>query len=525
MKTRSSITLVTGIVMMSTIALERHAFSATPERREITRGEERMMKVTARDVDRAMRSFRINLRDIEWGKEKRGTRTTVITLEPGLKRLGKEDAIDVEAFFVGIDNSGSQRAGWWLRAATMGNWVGSMLESRVPIRFYPHDVSKGPYLDPRWDENRHWYQKAAMGWGRHEAGVGIESSKTAMAASTALWIRGHEEAPLEREEDVRRFAAKWKTISFDEWKYNLRRPEIVAAMRQANERWAEIAIRGSDAYAKAFRGIPGPVLLINGKYLITANTMKRGGGRAIENAYRTANWLIRQEIENLVREHPDTVRVHKARRLGRKSIGYGEEAGADRGRVIVLNKDERPPSDSKVVVERFYSYGTRLERELERGVERWAKTLPKDVQLIESPVAMATDRRAPSERIHQELIVAAGAVGWENTVRHHLRRRLTNNGEEGRLQEHEDLEQFLHEIGMPIEDYERGKRESARRLADIDERYAQAEEHAGTRLWTGPVLLVNGRHLIVGGRFETLEQAFRTANLMIREERSRGAKK
>ena len=512
------------IAMMSTIALELHAFGAAPERREITRAEKQMMKVSERDVEVAVRSFRINLRDIEWGKEKRGTRTTVITLEPGLERLGKEDAIDVEAFFVGIDNSGSQRAGWWLRAATMGNWVRSMLESRVPIRFYAHDVSKGPYLDPRWDESRQWYQKAAMGWGRHEAGVGIESSKTAMAASTALWTRGHEDERLSSEEDVRRFAAKWKTISFEEWKYNLERPEIVAAMEEANRRWAAIATRGSKAYRKAFRGIPGPVLLINAKYLITANTMKRGGGRAIENAYRTANWLIRREMENLLREHPDTVRMHEAGRLGRKSIGYGEEAGADPERVIVLKKVQRPPSDSKVVVERFYSYGTRLERALERGVERWAKTLPGDVQLMESPVAIATNRRATSERIHQELIVAAGAVAWESTVRHHLRRRLTNNDEEGRLQEHEDLEQFLHEIGMPIEDYERGKRESARRLAEINERYAQAEEHAGAVLWTGPVLVVNGRHLIIGGRFETLEQAFRTANLVVREERSAGAK-
>ena len=127
------------------------------------------------------------------------------------------------------------------------------------------------------------------------------------------------------------------------------------------------------------------------------------------------------------------------------------------------------------------------------------------------------DRHA--EREHQELILAGRPVVWENTVRERLQSKLERQGWWGRISTVIDRHQFLESIGMPVEDYERGIGDPAtqERMNGINARYESVKDaiHVGK---DDLVLLVNGRHLIVGERFETLEQAFRTANLVIRQE-------
>ena len=55
-------------------------------------------------------------------------------------------------------------------------------------------------------------------------------------------------------------------------------------------------------------------------------------------------------------------------------------------------------------------------------------------------------------------------------------------------------------------------------LTLADEGGRTVREAAGDLFEAAPVLLVNGRHLIVGSRFEKPEHAYQTANTMIRRE-------
>ena len=99
-------------------------------------------------------------------------------------------------------------------------------------------------------------------------------------------------------------------------------------------------------------------------------------------------------------------------------------------------------------------------------------------------------------------------------------KQLEENGVWDHLRSDQLLKDFLSHIGMSEEEYERGLNDPATqaRIQGINERYRAAEEAAGNLYEADPVFVINGRHLIVGKRFGTIEQAFRTANAIIREE-------
>ena len=129
----------------------------------------------------------------------------------------------------------------------------------------------------------------------------------------------------------------------------------------------------------AFRRVPYPVMLINGKYLLTANTMRRHGGRAVENVYRTANWIVRQEWEQTEKKIREK-RLGQAEAMTLDEIRYGTEEHARTEQVIEIGKPGTPVSAGSVTVEWIYDKEAALAAALEPKMKAWAETLPEGTE-------------------------------------------------------------------------------------------------------------------------------------------------
>lgn len=101
-------------------------------------------------------------------------------------------------------------------------------------------------------------------------------------------------------------------------------------------------------------------------------------------------------------------------------------------------------------------------------------------------------------------------------------------GTEGRLRAEQDVRTFLTRemapgmIGIAIEDWEH-KRDSKHTIRAIQEARARHDAtieatRPGELSWAAPILIVNGRHLLIGSRFESLEAMLHTANRTVRRE-------
>ena len=415
--------------------------------REISREERRMMRISDRDRRRAVRQFdQLTLKGIAWGQELKGSRPTVIELERPLPAIKDRARVDVELFYSYVDNGGGQRIGWRHIGTTAGGWWGSVYKAQVPARLYVHAVGSGPYLDPRWDESRRYYQQLVMAWGRPVYGGARGSIHDRTKDNLReLWRRGDGKHLIATREDAERFMwANW--LPLDEWKEQIKKPEIRKQMRESDERWAALATQASEIYPKAFKGAFSPVLLINGKFLITANTGRRHRGNAIENVYRTANRVLRTELEEFERDRRERRRNEVARLTG-EEFAYGRENEEGLGQVMELKGAELPRGSSEVAVEWLYSNEAELGRGLAPMLRAWAQGLPKGVSFIE--------------------------------------REARDPGTEERARE-------------------------------VNPNYRAEQLVKEEFFWKDPVLLIQGRYLVVGSRFETMAQAMRAANLVVR---------
>ena len=342
-----------------------------------------MMELSDRDLNRRVKEFdRLRLRDIEWGREKRARSATVIELDPPLARLDESPGVDVEFFYNYIDNSGGQKLGWRNAGTTVGGWWTSIWKRRLAVRVHLHVPGSGPYLNPEHETARGYYQKLAMGWGRpvrRTEGRGLDPRMEKTLHE--LWARRDMRYVMGSDDDAERFL-KYHGLSVEEWRASLESTRVVAQMRETDERWAEIARRGSEEHAKAFKSPAGPVLLINGRFLITANTMRRHGGKAVRNAYRTASWIVRNEIERIERELPGKRKAEIAT-LSSEEFAYGMEDGSRPEKAIDRRRKEPVRKTDTVLVEWLYSKVAELSTGLEPAMRAWAGSLPARVSFIE----------------------------------------------------------------------------------------------------------------------------------------------
>lgn len=223
-------------------------------------------------------------------------------------------------------------------------------------------------------------------------------------------------------------------------------PQIQEGMTESDRRWKEIVERGTKLDRRAFRGIPGPVLLVNGKFLLTANTMRRHGRRTIESLYQTANWLIREEWERAETQKRE-IRTNDLAGLTTEEIAYGSEEQARLEQVMELDRDEEPAMKGTATVEWLHDGKSEFARQVAPMMREWRRTLPGKVRFIE---------REASE---PETRIRAGELMPSRSLRELMSRELWRKD---------------------------------------------------------PVMLVDGKYLIIGSRFETVREAMHTANALVR---------
>ena len=146
------------------------------------------------------------------------------------------------------------------------------------------------------------------------------------------------------EDRVRRLVSA-AGLTWDQWQANTRH-DIEEIAAYTDERWQAIAKRAIAIQPDVFASVPDPIILINGKYLVTQNTARRGEGRVkgARRTLRTANWLIRQELERNVSHD-----------VAEDDIVYRNQLEPEEGQVVRL-KNPHDSNPDKIDVEWLYTY-------------------------------------------------------------------------------------------------------------------------------------------------------------------------
>ena len=406
---------LTAIVASGMVAGSQRSTHAAGkgETREISRQERKMTRVSDRERRRAVREFKgLQQADIEWGNEKAAKRATVIVLDPPLRRQSGPTQVDVEVFFSFVDNGGGQ-TGWWTIGSVMGKWMGKMTARRLPVEIRTHHLGHGPYLSPTWNTSRRLYQGLVMGWEPLIFGKGLKANR-AFTNLIKLVERGDDKHLIETQKDAEQFMwANW--LPLEHWKKSLASPETAQRIRDVNQRWAKVAKQGSKVYAKTFKGLPDPVLLIDGKFLITANTARRHGGKAVENVFLIANWIIRQELKKI-----------PSYGFREETIKWGMERKPKKGELIQLRKPF--PAGEGVEIEWLYTYITpdgqsKAVRWVWDTFWNWRDSLKEqgiEVTISKAPIINAEGWIGEHQRVHQEAATAWKPIFGRHRDRIHI---------------------------------------------------------------------------------------------------------
>ena len=287
---------------------------------------------------------------------------------------------------------------------------------------------------------------------------------------------------------------------------------------EADERWRELAEQAAAKMPGVFDTIPDPILLINGKYLLTTNTVQQQGGsakRVVKRLFQTANWLVRREIERAARHS-----------FGPEDIEWGKEREPQRGELVRFRTPHRDPDPDKVNVEWLYTYvneeGHQSERErIEGYLKTWVSSVRRsgvfDVKLTATPVGQWTKRASrwtAHHQLHQEMVMAWPKEDFTRSAVHSALAGAVRQRPRGVGQEREALA-VLDTAGVREEQWQ-----DRRAQADTQQRMRQATARA---LATGsrkrqpqnPVFVVDGQNRIDGGNAGGIVAAFQILNWVV----------
>ena len=131
------------------------------EEREIGRHERRMMEVSDKErMAKIKRLNRIRKEAFAWGRERRGTRSSVITLKEPLERIEGRYAVEIELFMSFVDNGGRHHTAWRNLSKTVNEWFEPIRKQGINVGLYIQHPGSGPYLlRPAHVETRRSYRK------------------------------------------------------------------------------------------------------------------------------------------------------------------------------------------------------------------------------------------------------------------------------------------------------------------------------------------------------------------------------
>ena len=494
--------------------------TAAAETQQMSQSEFRRWK---RDRERRTKRLAdVSESRIAWGKEKRPNKTVVIEINPPLQKTVSPEKVEVEWFFSFLNDTGNTVSSVHAQNAIVGKWLKGLNEENLPVYTNRRLLGIGPGLPSRFDRQRTRVQEIFLGaqWYRFHGGGGDEAFKKLfvqmLLADSLVMIR--------EREDVHNLVRKGG-IPTDKWRNNTSH-YIEAHTTLVAKRWSELYER---APAYAFKGIADPILLIDGKYLVTGNTAYRQGrSRAPERAFQTANALIRQAIEASPRYGVKT-----------EDILWGNERKPGRKEIVKLTPPYPTAGESPIEIEWLYTYvtndGQRSESVwIEELLSTWQQSLEKEgiqVALKRTPAVWSGGTRAAfaeDQTTHQRIILAWSDEerDWQDALHGDLGSRLARHPRSIRTKD-KGLD-FLRRSGMPLdhseerwnsEELERGA-EAARAKTAWIARAIEKKQKTGVQ---DPVLLVNGEYVIDGGLAGGTVRALQILNWVVRQHLEEGA--
>ena len=239
---------------------------------------------------------------IAWGNERRPNRTVVFTLDEPIEKTTGEDIVEIELFSPGSDDDGTAAVTNCATSLALGTWWPTLEEARLPVHLAYRQVDGGPGLDERHRESRRTIVELILGASIYARNGDDRGER--LVTQTMTWLR--------REGTVgHALKASFRTLLTDngfdpdEWEAQTR-DEIERTRVINNARWSGVAEqyarwRGHDPLGRRALGRgAAPIVLIDGRYLITMNTIRRQGGlKAPEKLFQTANAVVRDRIERL----------------------------------------------------------------------------------------------------------------------------------------------------------------------------------------------------------------------------------
>ena len=237
---------------------------------------------------------------IVWGNEKRPNGTIVFRLDPPLRKVKGRAVVEVELFSASVDDDGWTELHCRARDLALRTWWPSIEKAGLPVWLAHRQIDQGAGLDSPYHESRRAISELIVG-GAWYANNGDERG-VEVVRRTMERLRADERLREITRTDVEEILTG-AGIDAGHWREETRE-EVEAVRAMDNSRWEDFAVQylkwvGNRARLSSRLGRgAAPILVIDGKYLVTMNTIwRQGGRRAPERVFQTANSLIRHRME------------------------------------------------------------------------------------------------------------------------------------------------------------------------------------------------------------------------------------
>ena len=455
-------------------------------------------------------------RNIRWGKEKRATRSNTIILKRPLTTSVNSLTAQVEWFVHPISANATSRGWTATRTLVWNYWTPSIIEDgKTQFLVLERTISEGPGVNKEHADAARMmhYLWLGAGWyveqNRVEEARGLIDALNMARGTSTTWLDTEEEV----KELVERSRLDWK-----QWKSNV--DEYTHKyMQEDNERWKNVAQQALEQSPKVFDIMPQPMLLIDGKYLITYNTSAQQGARkAPQRVFHIANWLIRTENERKMRHL-----------ITPGEFLWGNERKPKRGEMLKFRQAHEDRVPEKVDVEWLYSYTSGDGRHSKfrwqnDRVEEWLASVRKAgitrVNLIKTPVGQWTQKKSEwtrQQKLHQEMVMGWSEYQWEAAYDTHMEMWKTLRRDPKGVSTETQAQRIIAATG-----HDHALWQKSRKTKKNQERMAKATDRA---LATGrkspepegPVFVVDGQYRIDARSAGNATKAFQILNWIVRK--------
>ena len=434
-------------------------------------------------------------RPVKWGDELRATRSNMLVLDPPLKKGSGPGTVHVEVFQRLIDDDGHSVASIHAKAFTVIEWFGELLEQEdLPVTLNDYTVGKGPGLSEEFEDARAMLQEMTeiLSW----RFPGAEDPETAALGRRLLrmGMKG-QLRNVKRRVDMERLI---RDAGIDEEKWEKAAKGIRDKwIPHIDRRWKDLAETALSQFPGVFDAIPDPIILIDGKCLITQNTMRRQGGmHAPQRVLRAANWVIRRQWERLPQYGFDA-----------EEIKWGKEKRPKRGEIVEL-KDPFPQKD-QITVEWAHTYITadgeaKAIEWFEDVRHGWNESLRNagidNVRTSRIPLVDEEGNARSHQMIHREATIAWGPDLPQRRNRIHFAMAGFLAKNPLGLGNHEEVGDLLDRVPHTNRQIYEAVRTSSKRIQMLEEAKAKGKAMtaalAGKRKIRDPIFLVNGKYVI-----------------------------